>query len=502
MKHLQLSIKPDYIPESFTYSLFWSIIAYSKMYELLHLQLWRKNRVELTGQTISFNGNNYRAIKRWNIKSPSTKPYDRNNVNDLGLNQFFMGQDPHKPYKGDPKDGIYHDDCYIVPKSLDKLSFGMFGNNKSDNNLIADIPLYVTMSGWKWQDISTGEWTYINEFDGFGTKLVESVEQDTINGVDYAIITYTDGTTEQIELPLLANIQYSETLQQITTGDNPNFTSTWTSGYVPLEQYIEKLGTPTQIIDMTSQAVFFGQVTGKLFVFPKGICLFLAPPQYTDTANTQGVRQLMLLVNIDTGHTLMSKVNFIDYWNDMFELYVHEDAEWWQPILPIVVIIIAAIITYFTAGTAAKAAGIAAFQLIGIIAAAGVVIAGIGQLTGNKYMTALGMVISLGASIYTGYQSLTLTQASIAAAQTTSAIAVSQLSTGKLISMSFNAFMSLFKIYQTLSAPEQEPLNEVNEKQEDNDGLDISVRTYDDETEVDAIMAIVLQHEKILNIIR
>ena len=53
---------------------------------------------------------------RYNIKSPSKMPYDRNDYNNLGLNQYFAGQSPYQYYIGDPGDdnGIYHDKSEII----------------------------------------------------------------------------------------------------------------------------------------------------------------------------------------------------------------------------------------------------------------------------------------------------------------------------------------------------------------------------------------------------
>lgn len=50
------------------------------------------------------------------IKSGSKAPYERENYANLGLNQFFVGQNPKEWYQGDPGDdnGIYHDTSRIV----------------------------------------------------------------------------------------------------------------------------------------------------------------------------------------------------------------------------------------------------------------------------------------------------------------------------------------------------------------------------------------------------
>lgn len=110
--------------------------AYRKTTELVHAQLVRKGRAEffdtenLKKSNLSFlNNPNYRGelfdhpiygkvytTGRYNIKSPSKMPYDRNDYNNLGLNQYFAGQSPYQYYIGDPGDdnGIYHDKSEII----------------------------------------------------------------------------------------------------------------------------------------------------------------------------------------------------------------------------------------------------------------------------------------------------------------------------------------------------------------------------------------------------
>ena len=112
--------------------------AYRKTAELLHSQLVRKGRMTkwmlvLTDKAISvrdliagaeekiltsFNHPTYGEVyttEFYDIKSPSKNPYNKDSYDDLGLNQYFVGQNPHEYYKGDPGDdnGIYHDTSQI-----------------------------------------------------------------------------------------------------------------------------------------------------------------------------------------------------------------------------------------------------------------------------------------------------------------------------------------------------------------------------------------------------
>ena len=112
--------------------------AYRKTAELLHSQLVRKGRMRrwvptykegattfgslLVGgekkNITSFNHPTYGEVyttEFYDIKSPSKNPYNKDSYDDLGLNQYFVGQNPHEYYKGDPGDdnGIYHDTSQI-----------------------------------------------------------------------------------------------------------------------------------------------------------------------------------------------------------------------------------------------------------------------------------------------------------------------------------------------------------------------------------------------------
>lgn len=116
--------------------------AYRKTTELLHSQLVRKGRMikwtpswfigpvfapkiaigEPKKNITSFNHPTYGEVyttEFYDIKSPSKNPYNKDSKDDLGLNQYFVGQSPYEYYKGDPGDdkGIYHDKSEIIGPS-------------------------------------------------------------------------------------------------------------------------------------------------------------------------------------------------------------------------------------------------------------------------------------------------------------------------------------------------------------------------------------------------
>ncbi|MFX3626169.1 hypothetical protein [Campylobacter sp. LH-2024] len=161
----------------FTYAM----IGVNKYVELLHKQLIRKGRAIVKNVNHPLYKNSY-IVKKYNIKSPSTAPYNKNNYNDLGLNQFFVGQDPYKPYQGDPSDknGIYHDICEIKPNyTLNKINY-YFG-----------FPEDLILLFDKKDALRYPNFYYIDEdinFKKFLNKALENVQyEELINNSDIVI---------------------------------------------------------------------------------------------------------------------------------------------------------------------------------------------------------------------------------------------------------------------------------------------------------------------------
>ncbi|MDY6135413.1 hypothetical protein [Campylobacter lanienae] len=94
----------------------WRNIAFIKLVELLHIQLIRKGKHRGYGSYYHPVYGYVYSISKYDIKSGSSAPYDYHSPYNLGLNQFFVGQNPYSWYQGDPgdKNGIYHDTSEIV----------------------------------------------------------------------------------------------------------------------------------------------------------------------------------------------------------------------------------------------------------------------------------------------------------------------------------------------------------------------------------------------------
>ncbi|HEE9129302.1 TPA: hypothetical protein R2J83_000007 [Campylobacter coli] len=178
------TLKPAYpsnIGESDTQEVYkqwftYAMIGVNKYVELLHKQLVRKGGSKIQNINHPLFKNSY-IVKKYNIKSSSTAPYNKENYNHLGLNQFFVGQDPYKPYRGDPssKNGIYHDICEIRTNyNLGSMQY-YYG---FPNNLAL---LFEKEKAWKYHGKG---FFYIDEKINFKDILNKALEN-----INYEILT-------------------------------------------------------------------------------------------------------------------------------------------------------------------------------------------------------------------------------------------------------------------------------------------------------------------------
>ncbi|EDP5893946.1 TPA: hypothetical protein ACIKZL_001067 [Campylobacter jejuni] len=186
----------------FTYAM----IGVNKYVELLHKQLVRKGRSQIQNINHPLFKNSY-IVKKYNIKSSSTAPYNKENYNDLGLNQFFVGQDPYKPYKGDPssKNGIYHDICEIRTKyNLGSMQY-YYG---FPNNLAL---LFEKEKAWKYNGKG---FFYIDEkinFKDILNKALENIKYEMlINDIEVVIFSQTIQKNNEWIYPSINDIKIPE----------------------------------------------------------------------------------------------------------------------------------------------------------------------------------------------------------------------------------------------------------------------------------------------------
>ncbi|EOV3287884.1 hypothetical protein ACONCI_000167 [Campylobacter coli] len=186
----------------FTYAM----IGVNKYVELLHKQLIRKGRSYSQNATHPLYPNSY-IVKKYNIKSASTAPYDKHSHGNLGLNQFFVGQDPYKPYKGDPssKNGIYHDICEIRTKyNLGSMQY-YYG---FPNNLAL---LFEKEKAWKYNGKG---FFYIDEkinFKDILNKALENINYEMlINDIEVVIFSQTIQKNNEWIYPSIDDIKIPE----------------------------------------------------------------------------------------------------------------------------------------------------------------------------------------------------------------------------------------------------------------------------------------------------
>ncbi|RTK00158.1 hypothetical protein C3H36_03260 [Campylobacter jejuni] len=186
----------------FTYAM----IGVNKYVELLHKQLVRKGRSQIQNINHPLFKNSY-IVKKYNIKSSSTAPYNKENYNDLGLNQFFVGQDPYKHYQGDPssENGIYHDICEIRTNyNLGSMQY-YYG---FPNNLAL---LFEKEKAWKYNGKG---FFYIDEkinFKDILNKALENINYEMlINDIEVVIFSQTIQKNNEWIYPSIDDIKIPE----------------------------------------------------------------------------------------------------------------------------------------------------------------------------------------------------------------------------------------------------------------------------------------------------
>ncbi|EDP0293780.1 hypothetical protein ACUWRA_000132 [Campylobacter jejuni] len=212
----------------FTYAM----IGVNKYVELLHKQLVRKGRSQIQNINHPLFKNSY-IVKKYNIKSSSTAPYNKENYNDLGLNQFFVSQDPYKPYKGDPssKNGIYHDICEIRTKyNLGSMQY-YYG---FPNNLTL---LFEKEKAWKYHGKG---FFYIDEkinFKDILNKALEGISYEMlINDIEVVIFSQTIQKNNEWIYPSIDDIKIPE-IKVENVEFKPTFGKPYKKLYIDVEKF-------------------------------------------------------------------------------------------------------------------------------------------------------------------------------------------------------------------------------------------------------------------------
>lgn len=431
-----LSFRPsgDYVGQMSNIAITNAIMR-NKLVELLHKQLVRKGRADIEWINHPKFGKVYN-VKRYDIKSPSKNPYNYDSRDDLGLNQFFMGQDPYKPYNGDPKDGIYHDKCYIRRKELEKKevfntdnwTYDFFQNTNLDLHMPYMIfpkkPEFEVVAKDGIYGLLSGKYTYKDYY-----KIINvSTENESKENIVYAI------TILWVEVDMYK--------QSISSNGSFVHTHVGKSGayvdYSEIDKFVEfDRSNPDKIeFDLTTAGTLFeGRFTlDAVKYFPNSNQKSLTQNGYFYIKSSASPIRLKRNANVYLTGVLLKNPNYLfrissikylffsdgstfeylritkagyklpvecffeahlydssdmpiqgskvwlDSWNNNFRLFVKEDKETWQKIAAPVIMIVGAIVTVISAGSATGPYAAAAGILLGV----SMVFTGVGMATGSK----------------------------------------------------------------------------------------------------------------------
>jgi len=390
-----------------------SLIGNGVVYELLHKQIWRKapHRVRMYENPLyrTHNGRPVKFISSWNIKSSGVEAYSYSGgASTFGLNQLFVGQSPYEVYEGDPGDGIYHDDCYITAKML-QLDSG-------------EINAWAIGPKYGWDDEDAGLYQHIyRDKDRLGNTLITNVEYvrytvvvNNITSYKHKVILTTPTGSRTIELGTdpatyiprgeweLKGLEAARVYSGVTESwqkDEATTTAELVAQHGPV------VCNHITIYNNNPWSAIFNNpamsIDGTMVVFRNGVAMEYVAwnrDNYGDYYTELPAHyKLLVMVYTDTGDLVMSRAEFVEKWDEYFELVVHEDGEWWESLLAPVIAIVAVVLSVLTAGAAAPALmaayGTAAGTVLAGMIVLGGVISALGVLSGNKSLMLIGGIM-------------------------------------------------------------------------------------------------------------
>ncbi|OCR86453.1 hypothetical protein CFT13S00388_09055 [Campylobacter fetus subsp. testudinum] len=429
-----VGFKPSSNPVTQTKNiLFARNIACSKLCELLHMQLIRKNRSLREYYTHPTFGNVF-IVTKYNIKSPSTSPYDRNSLEHLGLNQFFMGQSAYKQYQGNISDGIYHDTCDIYPQhyihftnnvkiDIDfiKSSFSttkngvtvMFYPKKTDNYAILKSCKKIVKTYAHSNNVLEWEHYYIDitwEFEAevySGEKKVgnESFSVNELHEYLAREVKDEDMNFKSVSIKNVLGEYYSfnagdDTYKFSEELKTQSFSSILTPKLTSNPQVVVNNGDKKESLDI----VFIEKFRGQNEFFYKDIVylsdgriikhfLELGFQTRSDDSEAKFTQKFLLLesFNVSTYQPIRGNYKFIRDWNFHWRLYVYEDEELWQSLVPPVALFVAVVISMMSFGAATPL--LQSFSTTFSTIGAGLSVAG--GVSGVKGLSTLGKVFGV-----------------------------------------------------------------------------------------------------------
>ncbi|CAM4029597.1 hypothetical protein [Campylobacter armoricus] len=352
-----------------------------KYVELLHKQLIRKGRAVKTKVYHPLFPNSY-GIDYYDIKSPSRAPYNYHNSGDLGLNQFFVGQNPYEWYRGDPgdKNGIYHDTCNIVRKAKDIL---LYDANLS-KNVVTD-----TKYLFKYQKELEGFYYFYKKitFNDLHkvpqAKMLKSVSWDSDSEVfvkpQYFLVKSKIVNGALLEPRFnLPDKNFTPKRVKIGTNEKPIY-------YYNLAPYyyeFMRLNKDVVVVDLLANTKSYFNAPAKSIDFAKAFEENIKKSRFGDIFTPMVFNGNLSQIIYEQGvilqgsRTLFSSRSFLTpcynnesnmpygrkdrwfiLWDSMYDLYVEEDKEWWEFIIAPVAAAVIVFISFYTGGVIGGALG-------------------------------------------------------------------------------------------------------------------------------------------------
>ncbi|WP_096017867.1 hypothetical protein [Campylobacter lanienae] len=412
----------------------WRNIAFIKLVELLHIQLMRKGKHRGYGSYYHPVYGYVYSISKYDIKSGSSAPYDYHSPYNLGLNQFFVGQNPYAWYQGDPGDsnGIYHDTCEIV-RSQDNATSTKYGykdlsvikkwgqgemvhslhpvfNPFKDREYIYRFPVKAKIScTFEWDNIVYKKKNFKEILDENGNKIIDK-SQSTIKVFRNVSIDMErwrinlDGSRQR--MADIRDLNFNTTLQatpiykytywsdgsirdKMLTGYNkdinifanlPEFYRELKDSRVYTYDEMTKLIGQTLEVELVLNGdddfvdiYLWGSYAGRIIAFGDGevagymddgriLIQGTKRGQHSFTTGSDNehthyfyydIPTLNLIETFDpnTHMPLRGAFKFVTEWQSHYGLFVEEDKETWEKLVPIVAIVIVIVVTIVTWGT-------------------------------------------------------------------------------------------------------------------------------------------------------
>lgn len=423
-----LSYKPngDYFNQTKNL-LFLRTISCNRLVELLHKQLIRKNRAKKEYYNHPTKNKVY-IVKIYNIKSPATRPYNRNINEALGLNQFFVGQSPYKNYNGSISDGIYHDTVEIQSRNANSnnlhskewlaSSYAISTNNNyiifHHQNLGVNYALLTKAT------ITTSYIEYKNKEDILRAKLIFNLtanltiynnfvkqkeedtliiekEEDTQLGADNKVTldTYINPLEEFYNIEVLSNV--------LNTNVNLKLKNElYKDIRIKTISLSPKLSNPYLYDNKKGIAIVGMNKDSKIELGVNTYTAYLADGRivFIGKIFEEAFDKYVFKINVyetfnNNDMPIRGSFKFVKDWNTTYRLYVSEDTELWQNLVAPVVLFVAIVITVYSWGTTTP-------LLVSIgttIAGLGTVVTVVGIAAENKKLIKIGKILGVVGSV-------------------------------------------------------------------------------------------------------